>query len=315
MLSAAPSEVTTIPTEVFLAVVMVAFSLIPVTLLGVTRQRDWGAGRAHRISVRAKLPFGSDETARNVAARARSIFRANLWGSLIAIAVVASGILLVPLGLDGSSVGFAAMLIVWGSLTASTAIVTVRERLFSPAPTAPRIARTHPLRRSDYVGPWRRFIPWVLLGVGLASVVAIFATAPTRGFAPTGLALVAAAAVFAVIVSAAGRWAEHRVLAQPQPAADSLELAWDDLFRADALNNLRLGMTLGTALVITCTASLWLDASWPRGATSLPAFPVWWGMFLLPFLFTAASERLPAALYPAHLTHPAVQRHEGTALA
>lgn len=283
----------------------IAVAVISVCVLVAMSGRSAGQARADRFSIRIRLPYGSDQTRASVTSALRT--RAIASGFAILAGALLSAILLfTPLATSPLFIFYTLLTsLVIGSVVGTT-VVSVRERLFRPAPDAPRIARTRTMGVADYLDPVRRRLPWVL--GGLAGVAAVVVTilalrAPDRvdGVAAT------AAAVFAVVglaVFVALPGLERLVLAQPQPAGHTLELAWDDALRASTLMSLRLSATIAAWFVLSLSlAALWIgdgpaSGSW---AMQLPT----WGMIALQFVYPSTGRPLPAPLYPAWLPRPA----------
>lgn len=308
------------PTVVFNVVLWCLFAAVPIVFLIVTVRPTWGDGRAYETSMRAKLPFGSDAVHQSVRARLRRIIRTNMWGMLGAILVVGTLFLATPIATTPYAMWILALLVVVGVLAGGTLIAQLRERLFSPAPEAPRVARMTMMRTRDYLGGWRTLTPVVLLVTAGAGTIGV-AVATAVGLTSVGVLLMTAGGLlFAVAVAVGTRWAERRVLAQPQPASDTLELAWDDLFRGDALGSMRMSaamtawLPLGLAaallvsLVIDAGITILVPGAIPTSTVGLgdlmDLFP-WWGIPVLQVLYTLGSGKLPASLYPDFLRQPA----------
>ena len=289
------------PMEVFNGIILALFAIIPVTFLVITRRADWGQSRLYPASVRARMPIGSERMAQSIAARTRTVVRANMWGVMSAIVIVASMFALTPLGASPNFLWFLSAAILLGVIAISQVVVTVRERLFTPAPSAPRMARATALRVGDYLRPAERFAPWALsaiLTLLWAIIALLWGTGRVEGGA---LGWLIAGTIFALVGGAAGMWAERRILVQPQPASTTLELAWDDLFRADALRTLRMAETMLVWIPLGIGGSLLLHMILsnpsPEAGSIMQLFP-WWGIPFIQVLYTWGAGRLPAALRP-----------------
>lgn len=280
----------------FNTMLLLASAAVPIGFLIATRKADWGDARAHETSMRARLPFCTDAVHRGVRVRLRTITRVNMWALLGAILLMGGLFLWTPLVSSSYAMWILTLVIVVAVVTTGSVVAQVRERLFSPTPAAPRIARATVMRTRDYLGAWRRLTPVVLLGSGTAATAALLASAPGRTDGGHIVAT-AAALVLAFAVTGATRVAEHRILDQPQPASDTLELARDDLFRADALGSLRMSAAMTSWLPLGMAATLLLSAWLPRPETLMGLFP-WWGIPLLLVLYSLGSGKLPAALHP-----------------
>lgn len=297
-----------IPTLVFNITLLCVFAAVPAVILVVSRRPDWGDGRAYATSMRARLPFGTDAVHRSVRARLRSVIRANMWGLFVAIVVMGVLFLTTPLATSPYAMWILSLILLMVVLAGGTLAAQLRERLFSPVPQAPRVARPVALRTRDYLGLWRTRVPVVLLVAAVLATAALSVTTILGVTALAALLSTAGALLLAIAATAGTRWAERRILDQPQPASDTLELAWDDLFRADALSTLRMSASMTAwlpfGMATTLLVSLLLPAQTPELATLLGLFP-WWGIPLLQVLYTLGTGKLPAALYPEFLRTPA----------
>jgi len=158
---------------------------------------------------------------------------------------------------------------------------------------------------ADYLDRFRLLLPWVLAAAGAVAVTAlitVWVAQPDRVDEP-----LASAALFATVVAVgvfvALRPLEKLVLAQPQPAADTLELAWDDAFRATTLSTLRLSAALAAWVALAvAVGALWLGSGglFSTFATQLPT----WGVIALQFVYPNTGRRLRTPLYPEWLRRP-----------
>ncbi len=288
------------PMEVFNGIVLVLFALLPTGILIATARPGWGEHLTYRASVRARLPISSERMAQVLAARTRKIVRANMWGMLAAMAVVASMFVLVPLGVDPNLIWVLALAVLLGTMVLSEVVLTLRERVFAPAPTEPRVARADALTVGDYLDPVRRFTP-LFLFVGTVIIwIAIAVVAVPSRLEPSAIGLLMLVSVIAIVGMAAGRRAEARVLDQPQPASSSLGLAWDDLVRADALGTLRMAQSVLLWLPIGMTLPAIFEAFAPAspGLSTTIAMLPWIGIPVIQLTYNVTSGRLPRRLQP-----------------
>jgi hypothetical protein len=261
--------------------------------------------RADRFSMRVRLPYGSTTTRDSVARRSR------VSSLTTAVTMLATTVILSPLLLTPVAANPAFPIIVVIPLLVATgfasAVVNVRERLFRPAPDAPRVARARALSAVDYLDRFRLMLPWVLAAAAVLAFTALalqWLRQPSRvddAFAAAALF----ALVVTVIVFVALPPVERLVLAQPQPATDTLELAWDDAFRTTALSALRLSAALSAWLACALAlGALWLGAHglFSTFASQVPT----WGLIALTFIYPSTGRRLRADLYPEWLRRPAV---------
>lgn len=297
------------PTEIFTIGVLCLFAAVPVVLLIVTRDRSWGDTRAAAVSRRARLPFGTDAVHRSVRARLRSLAQATMWGMFVGITVAGTVFLTTSLATTNpNAMLILTVLLVVAVISAGNLAAQLRERLFSPVPDAPRVARPVALGTRDYLGPWRTFAPVALLTSAIATTATLVVTTGLD-LTPLGPTLAACAALTLAIATTLGtRWAERLVLSRAQPASDTLELAWDDLFRADALSTLRMSAAMTAWLPFGMAAALlgavWFTPQTPELVTLTGALP-WLGILVIQQLYSLGTGRLPTALYPEFLRRPA----------
>lgn len=292
-----------IPFGVVSATFVAMMTLVPIGLLWASCRPDWGADRVARMSLRAKLPLPASGSERSIRARVRRLLRANMWTLLVALGVAGVVLVATPAGGSYSFLWLVALTILLG-LFVTSAVVAVRERLFDPAPTAVRVARVGALRVEDYIGVWRTRVPLVILAAGAALLIIIM-TLTVVGAVDTvhlGWAITATGVSAAAVLAAV--WAERRVRAQPQPATDTVELAWDDVFRADALRTVRMGAAMaawvgaGVSIAVLWRAGLPVETfTWDA---VLGVFP-WFGIPLIQVIYSADQGRLRDRLYPAWL--------------
>lgn len=287
----------------FNVVIMVILIAVCTVMVLLVSTKSSAFARADRFSQRIRLPYGTPETRESVVLRVQAASRARAIALLIGV-LAASGLLLTPLATTPAFPVY----VIFPALIATgvvSAVMSVRERLFHPAPTSPRIARPRHLGAGDYLDPFRRLLPWGLACAAAASLAVLGLTwlrSPDR--VDSSLAL--AATVFSVVALVAFigvPLVERTVLARPQPATDTLELAWDDAFRATTLGELRLTMGFAAWLVL----SLSVGALWVEGADEFSGL-VWqvptWGLIALQFVYPNTGRRLRAELYPDWLRRP-----------
>jgi hypothetical protein len=292
-------------------VVMAAMIAVFTVLVIVGGSNTSAYARADRFSQRSRLPYGTEQTRESVVRHMRSAGRAGTIAALIGT-LWASCLLLTPLATSPVFV-FVAVLPVLILTGAVSAAVSVRERLFQPAPSAPRIARARALGVADYLDPFRRLLPWMLAPAAAVCLTAVCISVtrhPDRldgvlVFSLLIVSIVALATFVAVPIL------ERMVLEQPQPATDTLELAWDDAFRATTLGQLRLALAFAAWIVLALSAGvLWpgSDGSFGGFALQVPT----WGIIALQFVYPNTGRRLPHDLYPDWLRGP-VARERSTA--
>ncbi|GAA3623521.1 hypothetical protein GCM10022200_02180 [Microbacterium awajiense] len=286
-------------------------SVVVLVLIGVAvgallsmRSRTTVLNRADRYSVKSRLPYGTDQTRESVARGLRA--RANaVTGALLAAGLVALPLLFTPLGTNMLFVFFVIVTALVAGGTIATVAVNLRERLFHPAPDAPRVARARRMMTADYLGPARRALPWVLLA---AASVATFllagsqfdervSTEPMTTTAAFIFACVAAVA-FAVLPRL-----DRLILDRAQPASDTLELAWDDAFRAYALSSLRLSAAIAAWFALAFSLGALCAAYAPPSVFFAMQLPTW-GIVALQFVYPNTGRPLPESLYPDWLRRP-----------
>lgn len=299
-------------TRTFNIVIVIAIVIIGVIVLLARRGPASALARADRYSMTIRLPYGvTPGEVESTRASVARVIGARTFASDVALVtsgLLSAALLGTPLATSSLFVltVFVPCLVV-GSVIGAV-VVSLRERLFHPAPDARRVAHVRFMRTSDYLDPARRLLPWALgiaAAVVVATAAAIRASAPARVDGALVTIAVALAAV-AMVVFAVVPWLERLVLAQPQPASDTLQLAWDDSLRTGTLSELRLAAALSAwfALAVALVALWQGDApGTPTLATQLPT----WGMIALQFVYPITGRRLRTELYPDWLRRPVSQ--------
>lgn len=265
----------------------------------------WRAGRpesgyhaAFRWAERAELPLTESVLRHGVAARFRTAAIAEASMGLAATALSAPFLAtsLAESALFLFVVMFPAILL---SLPLAAVGVTLRERLFAPAPNAVRVARARQMTTADYLGPVRRATPWVLAAGSVAMLVVlvtVWVRTPDRiaaGWAVGALVVGAIALLCCLVLPPL----ERALLDQPQPASAPLELSWDDSLRAGALGTLRLTAAMA-CLVTIATAAGALTADAGLGVPFLSTQIVVWGQGTLAIMYPNRGFRLQPGVRP-----------------
>lgn len=289
----------------FNAVLLLVLLAGLVVVLLFQRSPASSAVRADRFSVRLRLPYGTAATRESVTARLRSVTVTYTTAMLVCVAA-ALPLLATPLATN-PRFGFLVIFPMIIAGTMASAVAAVRQQLFHPLPGALRVARARMLGTVDYLGQVRRALPWLLAVAALAAAVTLISRwAADAQLVDAALAVPAVfTACLTVVVFSALPALRRRVLDQPQPATDSLELAWDDAFRSRSLSAMHLAAAVAawTTLTLSVAALLRADAA-PLGdlAVQLPT----WGAIALTFVYPDTGRRLPADLYPEWLREPAL---------
>jgi hypothetical protein len=199
-----------------------------------------------RIAVRfwrkVGLPMATDEMASAISRRVGYQGSAAPVGGLAGLLPCAVALYLDP-SLGSST--FIWLVLLPATLTGMAAFevgFSLRNTLFQPSKESSRLARPRATTVSDYVSPWRlRIAPIfglaavVLCGGGLVlGQVGVI----DQGTFVRSPALVMLAVTLIVLLL--GMAAERRILRHRQSATDTLELAWDDAFRAETFRALRM---------------------------------------------------------------------------
>ena len=289
----------------FSTVLLVLLALILIGVVIGVRSPSSASSRADRFSRHVRLPYGTERTRESVVRRLRVSSVTSAVTMLVTV-VALMPLLLTPLALS-PTFPIVAILPVFITTAFASAVVGVRERLFHPAPDAPRIARARALSAADYLDPFRRLLPSMLAvaaALSLALVVATWLREPESVDGAFGVtALYAAVATTALFIAVP--LIDRRILAQPQPATETLELAWDDAFRSTALGALRLAPAIGAWITLSVAMlALWIgsDAPFASYALQLPT----WGVIALQFVYPDTGRRMRPELYPEWLRRPAV---------
>lgn len=262
-----------------------------------TRRRASGYRRAGNWAMRTGLPFDPAPLRRSVLRRFRDLEVADA-GAALAAAAMSAAAYATPVG---DSLLFVVVVVLPSYVLTSLVgvlAVTLRERLFHPAPDVPRVARARAMQTSDYLGPRRRAATWV---VGVATVVllaALWVAAARGSLAPDATSTAVAASVVIVIsllLCVSLPFIDDVILAQPQPASDTIELAWDDALRANALSCIRLAVAVvGVAGVTLAASALWPDPTSAFGQAQI----VMWGQLILQLIYPPQGFALRPALRP-----------------
>lgn len=168
---------------------LVALSATAVVLIVVTSRRPVApAARTRRFAQWTGLPLATESMEQSIGRRLRTQQSANMWGALAAIGAVGIVFLTTPLATSPFLLWIGAVGIYVGGGVAGV-VVSVRERVFSPAPSAVRIARDRALRTRDYIGPIRlvvAFFPWWAIPI-LQLIYLLGGTHLPRALRPAGM--------------------------------------------------------------------------------------------------------------------------------
>ncbi len=152
-------------------------------------------------------------------------------------------------------------------------------------PAGPRSATLAPRRESDYVRPWARSLPGVLVVV--AAVLAL----------PVALHHLSSAAVLlgeAIVVWVVGRWCSRLIVERPIPAAGRDVVDADAGLRSRALHAIGAAVTLvGGWVVIALAAVAMLGSSEPQPNSALA-----WLALLLMIAWLIYSVALGTSAFP-----------------
>lgn len=201
--------------------------------------------------------MGSDAVATAVRLRLSSRASAALWGGTLGLVGSAAAFALQPSLGSASYIWLVALPALLFGATALDLSVSLRNSLFRPPAGVDFVTRPRVTTMSDYVTPWRLLIAPLCVVVAAALCIGgvILGALHVIGrdsFIASGALWMF---VFSAIVLVASLAVERRVLGQPQPATDTLELAWDDAFRADTLRMLRYSTTLVSWLAVAAAAN------------------------------------------------------------
>lgn len=212
---------------------------------------------------RVGLPMGTEQINRSIRKRLRRSSMAALLGGLAGGLAAGTAMFLLPT--PGFSYAFMILLAlpaVFVGVTSFDVAFTLRESLFGQKSDSPRMARAVAVSMSDYLSPWRlRVAPIIVFLTALVMAARLLlgqagVTELEGALHWPSLAILIAALIVVVACMLVGR----KVLEQPQTVANTLELAWDDAFRADTLRKLALFATVMAWLAFTATALEFLEA-------------------------------------------------------
>lgn len=281
-----------------LAVVILGAAVVPGLAVVTAKGR---LRLAHRVA--RKVDLALDEPVGSAVVR-RLAHRELVASAVATAAGVAALLAIAPLDTSG---GAAQYDLVWlvvavlGGRALGASASAVYETLGRAPRTSVRIARASTPVHGDYVAPIERVGAWVaaafsgVLSVGLVVVEATgavdLADPPRTWFV---LAVAAPAAAVALDEAVA-----RRVLARPQWAGTTLELAWDDALRARALRDLvTVPLTVGLVapLVLLGVVGEGLDGGWPEN----PAVGLVSGLVPLVLLVALVAGAVAATQRPEH---------------
>lgn len=279
--------------------------VILLVVLTVMTGRASSYRRADAMSRRLKLPYGTSATRDVIAARTRQVTTWALAAALVGLCA-ALPLLATPLGNEPYFLVLAVVPCILLPTAAVHVVLNLRERLFHPAPHVPRIARLTRMRPDDYLGPVRVRVPWVLATLLVVTAIAVVAAsrAAAERLSPTTVAAFTVVTAIALTLQAVRPILDRLVLDRPQPAADTLELAWDDAFRTETLSSLALatcqltGLAIGIGVIVIAPPG----TLWAALATQVPT----WGVIApqLVYLGWNGQRPLQPALYPEWLRSP-----------
>jgi hypothetical protein len=229
----------------FLALTWIVIALLAVLssyLLFRMRSATYRQRLAASFWRKVGLPMATDEMASAVSRRVGYYGSATPAGGLAGLLGCAVALYLNP------SLG--SMSFIWLVLLPATMIgiaafevgVSLRSSLFQQDRESSRLARPRATTVSDYVSPWRLLLApvFVLAAIVLCACGVVLGQV---GVIDTGTFIGSPALVMlavALVVFFFGLSVERRILGHRQPATDTLELAWDDAFRAETLRSLRM---------------------------------------------------------------------------
>ena len=256
----------------------------------VSRRPSWRRARLEGVALRAALPVDPglvpepllDRVGARVARRVLAARAGALAGALVILLLVLTGSEADRRGVtvdrgagDGvavlvsSSTLLSLLAVVGGSLLV-VLLATGREALAAPASPGPRLARTSAPRLEHYVPRLETGVVRAVVLLPLLALVVGAAVRLTRGGDLAPLALPAVVVAASVAVWAAVEVLCRRLLAQPRPAASALELAWDDVLRAQLLRELgQVPVLLGAAAGFVVVVRLLEPASGAEGTAAL----------------------------------------------
>jgi hypothetical protein len=293
--------------DLILAWILIGALALTMAVLLISTRRPANLHRATlRFGTAVGLPLVTDEVAASVRRYLRTRTTAHVTGALIGLMVSALLLFAIPSLGSGAFTWLIASPSLLIGITVAGVIHTMRESLFRQSRDSPRIARSTATTLRDYVSPWRlRLAPVCVIlaavlcavGLGLGAAGWIDATTFLRGAALPFFAL-------SLVVTLASTSAQRRILLRPQPVADTLELAWDDAFRAETLRGLRLAQSLVAWLAAATAVFGMLQALDALAGTTLitgvgaQVFLLGWLPITFIFSYGRARTRFRERLWP-----------------
>ena len=274
-----------------------ALLLVTVGTAVVSRRPSWRRSRVEAVALRAALPADPDlvpapllaRVGARIARRTLAERTGALVGAALVLALLLAGsdadrsgvVVVVQTGPDGafgvvlSSLTLVAPLVLVAGRVLPVLLVAGRDALAPPASSGPRLARTCPPRREDYVPRIETVVvrALVLAPVGVLVVAVVVRMVSGRSLAD--LVPPAALVAVSVLVWTGVEGLCRRLLAQPRPAACPLELAWDDVLRAPLLREMaQLPLLLAAAAVVVVVLQLLTPAGGADAGAAVLALAV-----------------------------------------
>ncbi|QAY61588.1 hypothetical protein ET475_17515 [Microbacterium protaetiae] len=276
-------------------VTVVWFAVIaamPIVCLFVMSRPHWSQRRAQQTALRAGPPLGSDALRTRVANAVRARATVNMWAALLAIVAYGAVAVVAPAAANASTAWLLLLVLVCGVFAVTGVVYQTRHPLFTPPTHAVRVAHVRRVRTAHYLGRTLTALPRVLLALAAVGTAVVVPLAH-----PTNRPLIILVVCFtaALIVSSWTLWMEHHVLAAPQAAGDALELAWDDLFRANTVNTLRMAAAMASSLPVG--ALLMTAISSGASAPTTTAF-TFVGIPFVQLVYLAGADRVRPPLRP-----------------
>lgn len=254
-----------------------------------------GYRRAEGWAYRARLVLDPAPLRLSIVRRFRAMNVADSGAGLVT-AVVAAALLATPLADSELYLLTAVLPTMLLTSLAATVAVGVRERLFDPAPDAPRVARLRTMTTSDYLGRARCTTTWILAAATIVALGIILLEAARGDLAADAATLVACGLLVPLALCAGLPRLERAILTQSQPASNTLELAWDDALRSACLASIRLSAgvacLVGVALAVS---TVWVNSDARLFAASQI---IVWGQVALQSIYPLRGFRLRPSLRP-----------------
>jgi hypothetical protein len=239
--------------------------------LAVHRTRFVRARSISNFARRVAFPFTAsieDRLDRRLSRR----LRFSLIGALIGIALFSALALLSPAVFELAFGGQVMFVFYFAACAIGLSVASLTS--FGTVPDGQRrVARINASRLVDYIAPGWIVAAVALSAAGIAGTVVLLRLTDASETRPVFALLAVVMSSFALVVLAVAIVLTRRLLATPQPAADTNDLAWDDALRALALRDIwSAPLTVGIVALLCALALVGGEIAASIPAAFVPLF-------------------------------------------